>query len=262
MLIEIIYLLIGCLAGILSGLLGIGGGIVTVPSLLLVFTYLGYPQAYVMHMAIGTSLAAVVFTTLSSTWAHHKKQGVIWSIVWKMLPGIVIGSVLGAITAEFLSGVILEILFGCFLIGVGLLFLRKHQPSLEEHKLPSPPVLSLISTLVGWMSNLLGIGGGVITVPVLASFKVPSKKAVGTSTATSIFISLIGALSYLYVGLGKLPYPETVGFVNLHAFGLIAVATFFAAPLGAKWTHQMPEKTLKKIFGIAVALVGLAMVLG
>ncbi|MBY0528806.1 MAG: sulfite exporter TauE/SafE family protein [Rhabdochlamydiaceae bacterium] len=259
-LVAIAYLAIGSVAGILAGLLGIGGGIVTVPSLLLVFNLLGYPQAYLMHMAIGTSLAAMVFNTISSTCAHHKRQGVLWNIVRKMLPGLVIGSVLGAISAEYLSGIILEIFFGCFLMGIGILFLRKHKPHLEEHKLPRPAIFTLISTGIGWLSNLLGIGGGVITVPVLTSFKLQSKKAIGTSAATSLCISFIGALCYLWVGLGKLPFEETVGYINLPAFALIGIATFIAAPIGAKWTHQLPEHLLKRFLGGMLILVGAAMV--
>ncbi len=259
-LVGIAYLVIGSVAGILAGLLGIGGGIVTVPCLLLVFNLLGYPQTYLMHMAIGTSLAAMVFNTISSTCAHHKRHGVLWNIVRKMLPGLVIGSVLGAVSAEYLSGIILEIFFGCFLIGIGILFLRKHQPHLEEHKLPSPPVFTLISAGIGWLSNLLGIGGGVITVPVLTSFKVQSKKAIGTSAATSLCISSIGALSYLWIGLGKLPFHETVGYINLPAFALIGIATFIAAPIGAKWTHQLSEHVLKRFLGVMLVLVGAAMV--
>lgn len=258
----IVYVFIGTIAGIMAGLIGIGGGIITVPSLFLVFNLLGYPQTYLMHMAIGTSLAAMVFNTISSTWAHHKRQGVIWSVVKKMLPGLMIGSMLGALCADFLSGVILAVVFGFFLIGMGILFFRKHQPHLEEHKLPKPLLLTSISTGIGWLSNILGIGGGVITVPVLTAFKLPSKKAIGTSAATSFFISAIGAITYLIIGWGKLPFADTVGFINLPAFALIGLATFVAAPYGAKWAHQLPEHTLKRVFGGVIIIMGLTMILG
>ncbi len=260
--VGIVYILIGTIAGIMAGLVGIGGGIITVPCLYLVFHLLGYPQAYLMHMAIGTSLAAMVFNTISSTQAHHKHHGVVWSIVKKMLPGLLIGSFLGALSAEILSGVILAIVFGFFLIGTGLLFFRKHQPDLLEHKLPKAPMLTLISTGIGWLSNVLGIGGGVITVPILSAFKLPSKKAIGTSAATSLVISTIGAITYLMIGLGKLPFHDTVGYVNLPAFALIGIATFIAAPYGAKWTHQLREQTLKRVFGVVLVIMGLTMILG
>lgn len=263
--IAFIYLAIGAVAGILAGLLGIGGGIITVPSLLLVFHFLDYPQAYLMHMAIGTSLAAMVFNTLSSTWAHHKKGAVLWKIVQKMSLGIFVGALIGAICADYLSSVILEMVFGLFLIISGFYFTRAKR-EFGHFRLPNQGLFTVISAAIGGFSNILGIGGGVITVPVLTSFQIPSKKAIGTSAAVSLLISFIGAICYLFVGLREFPVSNaigsyTIGFINLPAFALIGLATFIAAPYGAKLTHQLPDQILKRIFGIVMIIVGLSMLI-
>jgi uncharacterized membrane protein YfcA len=258
---AIAYLIVGVIAGILGGLLGIGGGIVTVPCLLLLFHLLGYPQPYIMHMALGTSLAAMTLNTISSTWAHHKKEAVLWNIVKQMLPGMILGGILGATCARFLSGVILELLFGVFLIVVGTLFFRQIKPHVKPHQLPSWPVLNAISAGIGWISNMLGMAGGILTMPLLTSFQIPNKKAIGTSAATSFLITLIGAVSYLIVGLGALPVSDTVGFINLPAFVVIGLTTFFVAPYGVKLAHQLPDQVLRRIFGIVLIVVGLSMMI-
>ncbi len=257
----ILYLVLGAIAGILGGLLGIGGGVITVPCLLIIFRYLGYPQAYVMHMAIATSLAAMIFTTLSATWAHHKRGGVLWDVLKKMLPGLLVGSVLGALIAIWLSGIMLEIFFGVFLCLLAVRFYRQKPIHSGRHHLPKMPLLSVISGCIGVLSNLLGIGGGSLTVPMLTTFNVPDKKAIGTAAATTLFTSILGSLSYLIFAWGIIPIPDTVGLINLPAFLIIGGVTFFLAPYGAKLTHQISPQKVRKIFAIVLALTGISLII-
>lgn len=258
--IEILaYGLIGILAGVMAGLLGISGGLVTVPGLLLVFHFLGFPQGYVMQLAIGTSLAAMVFNSISSTWAHQRRQSVLWDLFLSLLPGIVLGSIAGASIAHLISGVILEVIFGIFAILVGLHFLRPTKVHDIPSRLPSKIILGLIGFGIGGISNILGIGGGIITVPVLLAFHIQDKKAIATSAATGLIISFLGALSYLYFGIGETSFSYTVGYLYLPAFVIISITTFFAAPYGAHLTHILPTSVTKRIFGIALMGTGVLM---
>lgn len=255
------YAAIGVVAGFMAGLLGIGGGLVTVPSLFFLFTFLKFPQTYVMHLAIGTSLAAMIFNTLSSTRAHNKKKAVIWSLFKKAIPGLVLGGVIGAIAADFISGVILELVFGFFLCGVGFLFFRRIQPHLKEQKIPSNPLLSLIFMGIGALSVLLGLGGGLFSVPTLTAFRVPQKNAIGTSAAITCLMTIIGSIAFLVLGLGQVEMEGVIGFIDLPAFLTIGIISFFFAPLGAKLAHQLPDHTLRRVFGVALILTGISMLI-
>lgn len=255
------YAVLGAIAGILGGLLGIGGGVVTVPCLLLIFDLLGFPQAYVMQMAIATSLAAMIFTALAGTWAHNKRKAVLWNVLKKMVPGLVIGSVAGAVIALWISGVILEIFFGLFLCVLAFRFYRQKTLMHGPHQLPTTLKLSLLSGCVGALSNLLGIGGGSITVPMLTYFKVSDKNAIGTSAATTLLTAILGSISYLIFGLGDVPAPDNVGLINLPSFIIIGVVTFFFAPYGAKLTHEISPQKVRKIFAIVLALTGISLII-
>jgi uncharacterized membrane protein YfcA len=256
------YAFIGVIAGLLAGLLGISGGIVTVPLLLLVFTLFDFPQAYVMHLAIGTSLAAMVFNALSAAWMHNRKDAVIWKVVKRMAFGLVLGSILGAIVARFLSAVFLELAFGLFACCLGLYMLRGRKPHEGDHPLPGPLALNCIGTGVSFLSNILGIGGGVITVPALMEFRIHEKKAIGTSSATSVIVTFLGALSYMLLGLRRhvAVNDEAIGYLYLPAFIVISITTFLAAPFGAKLTHTLHPKLLRRIFAAALFATGLSMI--
>ncbi|MES2345458.1 MAG: sulfite exporter TauE/SafE family protein [Chlamydiota bacterium] len=261
--IELIaYVFIGTIAGLLAGLLGISGGVVTVPLLFLVFSLLDFPKSYVMHLAIGTSLAAMVFNTLSATWMHNKNKVVLWKVVKRMSWGLIFGSALGALTAQELSSVFLELSFGLFACCLGLYMLRGIKPHEGDHPLPSPLLLNCIGLGVSFLSNILGIGGGIITVPTLMAFKIHEKKAIGTSSATSVIVTFLGALSYMLVGLHHHAAinNESIGYLYLPAFIAISITTFFAAPFGAKLTHILPSKTLRRIFAAALFATGLFMI--
>ncbi|MCB1072587.1 MAG: sulfite exporter TauE/SafE family protein [Chlamydiales bacterium] len=252
--------LIGILAGLLSGLLGIGGGIVTIPLLLLAFTQIGVPSVEVMHLAIGTSLAAMVFNTLSASYSHYKKGGVLFHIVKPMGVGIVIGAIFGALIARFASSSFLQIFFGIFETLLGIRFLLPEPKITKEKKLPPFWGLSLISLAVTTLSTMLGIGGGIVNVPILTHFNIPVKKAIGTSSALSFLIALFGAFFFLLVGMHSTRVNDSVGYVYIPAFLVISVISFFIAPFGAKLAHILPTKILKRIFGLALLVAGLMMI--
>ncbi len=255
------YVIIGAAAGVLGGLLGIGGGVITVPCLLFMFHLLKFPQPYVMHMAIATSLAAMIFNTAAATWAHDRRGAVIWPVFKKMVPGFVIGSILGAILAIWLSGVILEMIFGLFLCALAFIFYRQKPVRISSQKLPSTPILSLYSCGIGAFSNLLGIGGGTMVVPLLTSFKITDRNAIGTSAASTLITTILGSISYLIFGWGAIAGVETVGFIDLPAFLIIGVVSLFCAPFGAKLTHELSPERVRKIFAIVLVLTGLSLII-
>lgn len=255
------FAVIGALAGILSGLLGIGGGIVTIPCLLLVFNYIDIPPSSFMHLAIGTSLAAMVFNTLSASYSHYKKEAVLINIVKPMALGVIIGALVGASIARVLPSKFLQIFFGCFEILLGVRFLLPEKAMKKHHSLPHFWGLSAISFGVSTFSTVLGIGGGLINVPILNYFHVPVKKAIGTSSALSFLISLFGACSFLLLGMHAPHVQESVGFLYIPAFIIISIISFFTAPYGVKLAHTLPTSILKKIFGGVLLLAGLSMII-
>lgn len=253
---------VGVFAGILAGLLGIGGGIVTVPCLVLIFKHLAIPPGSIMHLAIGTSLSAMIFNSLSSCYSHYRKKGVIFSIVRPMALGILFGAFAGAFLARVLSGKFLQIFFGAFECLLGLRFLLPEVKIKQTRKLPSFFGLSGIAFCVSTLSAMLGIGGGMINVPMLTHYHVSLKKAIGTSSALSFLISLLGAVFFLTMGIRQTDYPDTFGYIYIPGFIFISIAAFLSAPWGVKFAHAMPTHLLKRIFGVVLILAGLSMVLG
>jgi uncharacterized protein len=256
-----VYAIVGAAAGLLGGLLGIGGGVITVPCLYYIFYLSGYPHPYLMLLAIGTSLAAMILNTAASTWAHNKRGTVLWDVFKSMAPGLIIGSILGALTAKYLPESVLEICFGVFLCVLAIRFWKKHPPAEEEHRLPKRPWLWLWSAGIGGISNILGIGGGTLIVPFLTGFRVAAKKAIGTSAACSFLVTTIGAVSYLLIGLHRIDLPEDTGYINWPAFAVIGIVSFFMAPYGAKWTHQLPVERIRKIFAFVLVVTGISLII-
>ncbi len=259
--IYLAYVIIGAIAGVLGGLLGIGGGIVTVPCLFAIFSHLDFPKPYCMKMAIATSLAAMIFNAAAATWAHHRRHGVIWSVFRKLVPGLIIGSIFGAFLATWLSGVILEIVFGVFLLLLAFNFYRKKAIHMEKYQLPSPLIFNLLSGGIGALSNLLGIGGGSITVPLLIAFKMKDKNAIGTSAATTLVTTICGTITYFILGWGVMHTSEIVGFIDIPAFLFVGISAFFLAPYGAKLSHQLDSNIVHKIFAAVLALTALSLLI-
>ena len=261
LLLLLIYSVIGAIAGLLAGLLGLSGGIITIPLLLWTFTALDFQQENLMQLVIGTSLASMAFNALSSTWAHNAQGTVLWKVVRKFLPGLLFRLLARSAYGSLPPDEVLQTTFGIFGCLLALSFFRKVKPHTGEHHLPGTVPLGFIGLGIGAISSILGIGGGVISVPTLMAFKVSFPKAVGTSAATGLFISVIGAISYLLFGMGQTSYPDSIGYVYFPAFIMISITSVLTAPFGAKLTQVIPVTTSRRIFAVALFAVGLRMML-
>ncbi|MEO5367051.1 MAG: sulfite exporter TauE/SafE family protein [Magnetococcus sp. WYHC-3] len=260
-----ILLLVGCLGaglagGVLAGMFGVGGGIVIVPALLVLFHLDGLNPVISMHLAVGTSLASIVVTNLSATYFHHRRESVDWTLALHFTPGILVGAWFGAQAAAFLDGGQLRQLFALFEIAIGLKMLH-HKGTPERNTVPrvgmvAHPVLGLA---IGGISSLFGIGGGTLSVPVLNLLcGAAMRRAVGTASAMGVALALSGTVGFVHAGSGQsmLP-PGSIGFVLPGAFLGIVTGTLITTPLGVRWAHGLNPTLLKKGFGAFVVLVGI-----
>lgn len=254
----VIFLAIGTLAGFAAGLFGVGGGLIIVPLLYVVFTQMGFESSVIMHMALGTSLATIIVTSVSSSIAHHKNGAVIWSVFKSLAPGLVIGSFLGAGIAGMLSGTNLQLIIGVFVIWVAYKMFSGAKKVIDPNKLvPSTTKQVFAGIGIGVASAIFGIGGGSLTVPYLNHYGVVMQKAVGTSAACGLPIAISGALGFMLFGMkDQLNVPNSIGFVHIYAFLGISIMSFFTAKLGAKAAHVLPPVVLKKCFSVMLFTVG------
>ncbi len=256
------YLALGACAGVLAGLFGIGGGLIIVPALVFGFQLQGVSDAVLTHLAVGTSLATIVITSISSVRTHHQKGGVRWDIFKPLAVGIVLGAVLGAKTASGLKGPVLQTIIGVFAILVAIQMLLALAPK-PSRALPNKGTLFTTGGVFGWASAIFGIGGGSLVVPYLSWCNVKMQEAVGTSSACGFPIAVSGALTYAWLGWGDAALPEyATGFVYWPALvGITATSVVFAR-VGAKLAHRLPPTTLKRIFGVLLMGVGIRFLLG
>ena len=253
------YLLLGMVAGIVGGLLGLGGGIIIVPSLLFLFMWQGLPADVLMHFAVATSLFTIVFTSVSSSYAHHKHKAVLWPQVFLLTPGIIAGAIFGAFIADCLSSDVLRRAFGIFEIFVACQIGLAVKPTIQR-VLPGRKGMLFAGGGIGTLSTILGIGGGTLTVPFLIWCQVDIRKAVATSSACGFPIALAGPLTMIFTGLDYSNLPEnTIGYVYWPAAVAILFTSVLFAPVGAKLAHTMPVNSLKRVFAIVLACVGLRM---
>ena len=252
--------LIGLLAGYLAGFLGIGGGFVVVPALTFLFLKDPITAPWAIHMAVATSLAIMLVTSLSSLLAHHRKRAIQWPLVRSMAVGLMAGAILGAAIAVVLRGEILIRIFGLLAILAGLqLILGRHRDG--EKPLPGQPAASATGGFIGCISALIGIGGGAITVPWLLWHGVNPQRAVATSAACGYPIAIAGSLSFVVLGLGGGLPDATLGYVHLGAFAGIALLGALAAPLGAATVHRLPPGAVRRVFGLFLAFIGTYMLI-
>jgi uncharacterized membrane protein YfcA len=249
------FVLTGACAGFAAGLLGVGGGLIIVPVLYLVFAHQGYDPLYLMHMALTTSLATIVFTSISSTRAHHKRQAVLWPLVFLLSPGIIIGAWLGGLFASDINSQNLINSFAIFEFIVAVNLILKRQTT--QHNTAIKPLTATAGGFsIGFISTIVGIGGGTMTVPFLHWFNISMRRAVATSAACGFPIALVGTLSYIYASYGLNIHNSagaestTIGYLHLNALLYIATSSFIFAPLGAKVAHNISEKTLRISFAV------------
>ncbi len=241
------FLGLGALAGLLAGLLGVGGGLVIVPALAWWFEQQGLGGGQLMQLALGTSLASIVFTSLSSVSAHHRRGAVRWGDVGRLTPGIVIGALLGALLADHLASNQLQRFFAIFEIAVAVQMGLSLRPA-ANRGLPGALGMGATGGGIGLISSIVGIGGGTLTVPFLSWCGVAMREAVATSAACGLPIAVAGATGYLL--LGHIHWPALLG---------IVAASVLFAPLGARLAHALPGAWLKRLFAVVLALIGLGM---
>ena len=255
------YLLCGTVAGVLAGLLGVGGGLVIVPVLSVLFAMQGFASDVMVHVAVGTSLATIVFTSLSSVRAHHKRRAVLWPVVWQLVPGIVIGALLGAAVANAMPTNILRTFFAVFEVLVAIQMFLSLRPQ-AERDLPARWGMSLAGSSIGLISSIVGIGGGTLTVPFLVWCRVTVHQAIGTSSACGLPIALGGTIGFIVMGWENPVLPaSSSGYVYWPAWVGIVTASVVAAPAGASLAHRLPAKSLKKIFAIFLLVLAAIMLL-
>lgn len=254
----IIFLAIGAFAGFAAGLFGVGGGTIIVPLLYVVFTQMGYSPDVIMHLALGTSLATIVVTSISSTMAHNKNGAILWPVFKNLAPPMAIGCFAGASIAGILSGTHLQLIIGIFLLWVSYTMFTGAKKAVDTSKpLPSTSKQIGAGTGIGIASAIFGIGGGSLTVPYLSQNGVVMQKAVGTSAACGLPIAIAGALGFMVVGMKEqIDVPNTIGFVHIYAFLGISIMSFVTAKYGAKTAHALSPAMLKKCFAILLVVIG------
>lgn len=255
-----LLIVIGGFAGVLAGLLGVGGGIVLVPAFFYAFSSLGYGSDQLMQICLATSLATIIVTSVRSVLSHSKKDAVDWEILKDWAPGIAAGALIGVVVAAGLKSVVLQIVFGTLGLGIGAyLGLGRSEWRLAA-EMPKGAPRAMMSPVLGFLSVLMGIGGGSFGVPLMTLHGRPIHKAVATAAGFGVLIAVPSVLGFLFVQIAEdVRPPYTVGAVNLPAFGLVIAMTLLTTPYGVKLAHAMDPKPLKRVFAVFLTLVALNM---
>ncbi len=261
-LVQMLFLLlaIGGLAGVLAGLLGVGGGIVLVPAFFYAFQTLGYDSPQLMQVCLATSLATIIVTSVRSVISHNKKGAVDWDVLRSWAPGIALGAILGVLVAANLRSVSLQFIFGCLGIVIGTyLGLGRSEWRLGQI-MPKGSLRAGISAVMGFMSVLMGIGGGSFGVPLMSLFNVPIHRAVATAAGFGVLIAVPSVMGFLFLEIDAAHRPPfTIGAVNLVAFVIVIAMTLLTAPIGVRIAHSMNPKPLKRVFAVFLTVVALNM---
>ena len=254
------YLALGCLVGVVAGLLGVGGGLIMVPILAFLFGLHDFAVEHIMQLALGTSLAVIVFTSVSSALAHHRRGAVRWPLVMQLSLGFAVGGWLGGVLAVWLGGALLALLFGLFELAVAAQMMLGHSPAPGRSQ-PGTMSNALAGVVIGAVSALLGIGGATLTVPWLTWHNLDMRAAVGTSAACGLPIALVGAAGFVAAGWGRADLPAAAsGYVYWPAVAGISIASVTSAPLGARLAHYLDQRRLKRVFAGFVAGLGVLMI--
>lgn len=249
---------IGGVAGVLAGLLGVGGGIVLVPAFFYAFGAMGYEGPHLMQVCLATSLATIIVTSIKSVRTHSKRGAVDWSILRGWAPWIVAGALLGMLAASGLRSVVLQAVFGVIGLTIGLyLAFGKPEWRLGE-TMPRGVPRAATGGTIGFLSVLMGIGGGSFGVPLMTLFGVPIHRAVATASGFGLLIALPSVIGFLFVPVEGAP-PWTLGAVNLPAFALVVAMTTITTPWGVKLAHAMDPKPLRRVFAIFIIVMALNM---
>jgi len=256
------YPLLGAFAGFIAGLFGVGGGLTLVPLLYMLFAAQDFPPAHVMHLALGTSMATIVFTSIASMRAHHAHGAVRWDIVRSMAPGLMLGTLGGSFIASSVPTRPLAMMFTAIVYYASVQMMLDFKPK-PSRNLPGQLGLLLVGVAIGLVSSLVSAGGGFMSIPFMVWSNVAIHQAVGTSSALGFPIAIAGVVGYIVSGwhAAGLP-PFSLGYVYLPAFVGVVLMSFMLAPYGAKMAHKLPVKQLKRAFGGFLALLASKMLYG
>lgn len=257
-LIIFLFVILGLVSGILGGLIGIGGGVVTVPILYYIFQYTGMLEDRIMQVAVSTSLASGFITSAVSTIFQMKKRAVLFAVVKMIVPGLVIGCIAGSVIAHYLPSFYLREIFGVVAFLLGIYFFFPKLPPLHISRSPNNS-LSLFGLAIGCLSSMLGIGGGSLTFPILLGYQVPVKNSSATSSASTLVTTFVGTLTYLFIAWNKPELPETFGYVEIPAFIAVSIGAIVTTPYGVKLSHVLDVKLIKQIFGCSLSVIGITM---
>lgn len=259
----LLFAFAGALAGFLAGLLGIGGGMIIVPALILSFHWQGVSPDVLTHLAVGTSLASIVFTSISSVRTHHQNQGVDWPLFRLLAPALMVGSVLGAQIAHALPARALQLIIATFAIWTGVKMLLARKPQAEDQTVPGHARLAGAGGLIGAASAIFGIGGGSLMVPYLVHHGLAMRRAVGTAAACGFPIAIAGTIGFIWSGWREPGLPAgSSGYIYWPALVGIALTSIVFAHYGAMSAHRLPAATLKRAFGVVLILVGIRFLIG
>ena len=256
-----VYLALGAFVGFFSGLLGIGGGSALVPVLALIFAAKHFAIANVVHLALGTCIATILFTSASSVRSHHQRSAVDWRVLGGIVPGVFAGTFGGALLAGYLDARILSIAFTALIYFLATLMLIDRKPA-SPRDMPGMLRLSGAGGIIGAISSLTATGGAALVVPYLVRHGLTVHQAIGTAAAIGWPLALAGTIGYIVSGIGRPDLPEwSIGFVYLPALGWIVLASMLMAPVGASVAHRTPGKTLKRVFAIVLYVLATNMLI-
>lgn len=256
----LLYALLGVVSGLAAGLLGIGGGLIMVPMLIIIFPQIGITGPHLVHIAIATSLAAIVLASITSVYSHHRHGGVLWPVFARFAPGMIIGALIGSTVAHYLPGAWLKVVFGLLEVALALQIAFGKKPP-AARQLPGILPLTGTSTAIGGVASIMGMGGGALTTPFFLYCNIAARNAIATSAALGLPTATAGAVGYIVAGWVADGLPEyTLGYIYLPALAGIAVFSVLFAPVGAKLAQILPAQTLKRIFAGVLVLLGFYMI--
>jgi uncharacterized protein len=248
----IVYISLGLISGLLTGLLGIGGGIIIAPSLYFIYTLLDVGVSTPMHLAVGTSLAIITMTSFLAMFMYEKRQAIFWHIFKHLNIPLILGSFSGVIVSNFISGSLLSQIFSIFAFLLGIYFLIAKK-IYKRAKKPEKTLVFFLGIVIGFLATLLGIGGGTVGMPFLiVLLRIPNYCLIGTAATATFITSLIGTLSYLIIGFNVLNNPNSIAYIHLPSFASIGLISLISVPFGIKLADKLHITALKKIFALAL----------
>ena len=257
----LIFIVFGAATGLIAGLLGIGGGVIAVPVLYFTLWGSGFPHDELMHVAVATSLATTVITAFGASWSHHQKKTVRFDALKLIAIGLLFGCTAGVLLTYCLDNALLRFIFGAsiLLLSVYFFFPQLPSPNLASHPNWS---LSIWSVVVGALSTLLGVGGGIFFVPILLGYQLPMKNAIATSSASTLLSAFLGTGLFLLFASTQSPLPHTFGYIYIPGFLAMGASSLSMTPFGTKLAHTLPVGWIKRIFACALSITGVAMLVG